>query len=428
MKKMKKVLALLTAGALLFGCMFTSCSNGSSGNESGGNSTTTDGTDTTDDTKPTDETKPKDETTDLDLSNPYPYTESEVAQITTNISEAFIKLCLRTKATAFLPTETAPAANLTEGIEKYTISEKYKQVFYIDPATDTIYYYNPAASKRKMTLGNTAAGLFMNCQKITKIDLSGFDTRDVTSMENMFKDCKELIFIQLGELVDNYYHVFNTDKVTTMEGMFSGCEKYGTVGLTNQVRLQDLKTDNLTSVREMFKDCKNLRYISFNTRAKIEGTGLEGMFSGCETLHGVFINYIDTSLVTSFEDMFLNCKKLKTLDELKYKKTDDKYNWDVSNVTNFARMFCGCESIEKLELSNWDTSKGSKWDDMFSYCHNLKTIQVWTEYPTWTGDGHVFKECWALEGGNGTKWDGHKISMWHAHVDEKGNPGYFTGL
>ena len=35
MKKMNKVLALLTAGALLFGCMFTSCSNGSSGDGSG---------------------------------------------------------------------------------------------------------------------------------------------------------------------------------------------------------------------------------------------------------------------------------------------------------------------------------------------------------------------------------------------------------
>ena len=40
MKKMSKVLALLTAGALLFGCMFTSCSNGSGGggNESGNES------------------------------------------------------------------------------------------------------------------------------------------------------------------------------------------------------------------------------------------------------------------------------------------------------------------------------------------------------------------------------------------------------
>ncbi len=38
MKKMSKVLALLTAGALLFGCMFTSCSNGSSGDGSGNGS------------------------------------------------------------------------------------------------------------------------------------------------------------------------------------------------------------------------------------------------------------------------------------------------------------------------------------------------------------------------------------------------------
>lgn len=39
MKKTSKVLALLTAGALMFGCMFTSCSNGSSEVENGGGGT-----------------------------------------------------------------------------------------------------------------------------------------------------------------------------------------------------------------------------------------------------------------------------------------------------------------------------------------------------------------------------------------------------
>ena len=48
MKKMSKILALLTAGALLFGCMFTSCSNGSSGDENGGGSGN--GTNTVDNT------------------------------------------------------------------------------------------------------------------------------------------------------------------------------------------------------------------------------------------------------------------------------------------------------------------------------------------------------------------------------------------
>lgn len=77
MKKMSKVLALLTAGALLFGCMFTSCSNGSSGNESGGSSSTIEENKPTDATKPDDETKPADETTPEDENKPTDDTKPE---------------------------------------------------------------------------------------------------------------------------------------------------------------------------------------------------------------------------------------------------------------------------------------------------------------------------------------------------------------
>lgn len=77
MKKMNKILALLTAGALLFGCMFTSCSNASGGNEKGGSSSTTEGN------NPEDDTTPEGGTTE-DGENP---TDSNRYSITINTME-----------------------------------------------------------------------------------------------------------------------------------------------------------------------------------------------------------------------------------------------------------------------------------------------------------------------------------------------------
>ena len=57
--------------------------------------------------------------------------------------------------------------------------------------------------------------MFANCGKLTALDLSNFDTSNVTSMEAMFCDCKGLTSLNLS--------TFDTSKVDNMKDMFSGC-------------------------------------------------------------------------------------------------------------------------------------------------------------------------------------------------------------
>ena len=58
--------------------------------------------------------------------------------------------------------------------------------------------------------------MFYECSSLTNINLSNFNTQNVTDMSNMFSGCKLLTKIDLSN--------FNTQNVTNMSDMFWGCE------------------------------------------------------------------------------------------------------------------------------------------------------------------------------------------------------------
>ena len=57
--------------------------------------------------------------------------------------------------------------------------------------------------------------MFSHCSSLTNIDLSNFNTQNVTDMSWMFSWCSSLTNINLSN--------FNTQNVTNMSWMFSGC-------------------------------------------------------------------------------------------------------------------------------------------------------------------------------------------------------------
>ena len=58
--------------------------------------------------------------------------------------------------------------------------------------------------------------MFCGCSSLTSLDLSSFKTEKVTSMLEMFNGCSSLTTLDLSS--------FNADKADT-EWMFSGCKK-----------------------------------------------------------------------------------------------------------------------------------------------------------------------------------------------------------
>lgn len=59
------------------------------------------------------------------------------------------------------------------------------------------------------------SSMFYNCYKLTSLDLSNFDTSNVTSMGSMFGSCSGLTELDLSS--------FDTSKVTDMSSMFGMC-------------------------------------------------------------------------------------------------------------------------------------------------------------------------------------------------------------
>ena len=88
-------------------------------------------------------------------------------------------------------------------------------------------------------------GMFKGCNKLTNIDLSSFDTKNVTDMGCMFYDCNNLTNINLSS--------FDTNNVTDMSCMFYGCNNLANIDLSS------FKSENtLVSFKNIFLNCFKL--------------------------------------------------------------------------------------------------------------------------------------------------------------------------
>jgi len=59
--------------------------------------------------------------------------------------------------------------------------------------------------------------MFYKCESLKELDLSNFNTNNVTDMTSMFHFCKSLELLN----IDN----FNTNKLQKVGNIFTGCEK-----------------------------------------------------------------------------------------------------------------------------------------------------------------------------------------------------------
>ena len=78
----------------------------------------------------------------------------------------------------------------------------------------------------------------MYCKGLTELDLSSFDTSNVTKMNYMFYDCLKLTTIYISDL-------WNTNSVTSSDNMFYNC-----TSLVGAISYNDSKRDKTASTTE----------------------------------------------------------------------------------------------------------------------------------------------------------------------------------
>ena len=152
-------------------------------------------------------------------------------------------------------------------------------------------------------------------------------------------------------------------------------------------------------------------------------TSTEKWCSGCLNLAVINgLNNLNTENVTTMNSMFADCRKLTNLD-LSHFKT--------SNVTSMWAMFNNCLSLTELDMSNFNTENVNDTYAMFAGCSALTTIYVGSEWSTSKMSAdysrNMFADCLKLVGGAGTVFDANHVDYTYAHIDGgTANPGYFT--
>ena len=115
--------------------------------------------------------------------------------------------------------------------------------------------------------------MFFGCTNLTTLNVSNFDTKNVTNMKSMFYGCINLTTLELSN--------FDTKNVTNMGWMFLGCNSLITLNVSN------FDTQKVADMSFMFCGCSNLTtiYVSdkFVTTACEDG---DDMFKDCEKLVG----------------------------------------------------------------------------------------------------------------------------------------------
>lgn len=115
---------------------------------------------------------------------------------------------------------------------------------------------------------------------------------------------------------------------------------------------------------EFFKNDKNLTYVDINDLVTNIVTSLSNMFYFCSALSNITLNKWDTRNVKDTSGMFDQCHSLENLDIT---------GWDMTNVTNMEGMFNACFQMKNLLLSE---GFGRMKDEVGTL--NLSTLTRWT--------------------------------------------------
>ena len=208
---------------------------------------------------------------------------------------------------------------------------------------------------------------FASCNSITSTaywfynltNLESIEGLDLLNTENVTTMCE--MFEDCKKLTSLDVSHFNTANVTDMGRMFYGCEKLTSLDVSH------FNTEKVEYMRGMFETCNKLTSLDVSHFNTANVTDMGRMFYGCEKLTSLDVSHFNTEKVVYMESMFCDCKLLTSL---------NVSGFDTRNVRYMNSMFDGCEGLTSLDVSGFDTGKVGSFQQMFSFCKNLTSLNV----------------------------------------------------
>ena len=146
-------------------------------------------------------------------------------------------------------------------------------------------------------------------------------------------------------------------------------------------------------------------------------------FCGCRNITSISgIENINTENVTSMLGMFQGCSHLTEI---------NVSGFNTSSVGEMGSMFEACSDLTTLDLSSFNTANVTGMSYMFANSMSLRTIYVSSSWSitSVTNSADMFSECYSLVGGRGTEFSQDYTGVDYAHIDGgTSNPGYLTDI
>ena len=362
---------------------------------------------------------------------------------------------------AFKRSTAAPAISVSAINVEDPDTSDYEIKAWYNAADQSVYYYAPGST---IYLNSNSKGMFQWFTKMETIDLTGFDTSEVTSMNTMFYTMNSLksidvsgfntsnvidmyaMFDQTGVIEQLNVSNFDTSNVTDMKWMFFGLNKLKKLNLTN------FNTSKVTNMYGMFDAMTDVDEIKFGTNFNTRNvTNMGRMFSRTSSIQQLDLSHFNTGNVTAMNDMF---SLMTSLTQINFGS-----NFDTSNVTDMTGMFYQSTSLVNLDLAHFNTRKVKTMNSMFSqmsgltildisnfetpsledagsmfaidpgFSDNLEKIYVNQDFDTskLTSSTNAFIRRNRLRGGNGSYLsDPSTADKTWLRVDRPGVQGYFT--
>lgn len=264
----------------------------------------------------------------------------------------------------FATNTTANANNFSNNMQPCV--ERYGRLPYVTTiasSVDTRYNYTCFTTRwlqkdnvKDVKSITTMASAYIYSVDLMEIQFDGWNTSKVTSFANCFQYCYKLRYIPLYQLA--------TNSATTLASMFASCYSLDNADISH------FNIDKVTAMNSMFEYCRSMKTVVFPENG---GDGVlksvNYMLSNCASLEELpeNIEHLNVSAVTSFTNMLLACRRLKSV---------ILNAWDVQSATTIAGMAAECYSLEYADLSGWNVSAVTTATGVFDYCMSLQKLII----------------------------------------------------
>ena len=155
---------------------------------------------------------------------------------------------------------------------------------------------------------------------------------------------------------------------------------YGMSNLTTINNMDNLDTESVTNMAQMFRGCSTLSSVDVSKWDVSSVNTFSRMFQDCKNLVNINTEEWENENVTNLEYMFSGCTKLKSVsfcnEEIASPGGDSYYvesNFSTANVTTMSNMFAGCTSLEDVTLA-FTLKSNVNTTAMFSNCSKLQAV------------------------------------------------------